>query len=244
MVSGCSNDFIDVFSGSANQAAFAKLKSAAIGITGQRWYGQSELNQYSLVAAAPAGNGYFAIQADYFGFSEYNESMLGIGYSRKISTGISLGVKANYFSQNTSGYGKASSINFEGGALFQLTPELTGGLHVYNPLSSRLSDKSEDRLPCVYKSSLGYQTSKNFLIGVSVVSEENMPVDVQAGVIYRIYDKVQLRAGVATSSGNHYAGIAIQTGLLRIDLNASYHAHLGVSPALLMQYTFTKPVEN
>ena len=76
-----SKNFVDVFSGTSNQAALAQLKTGGFGVYGERRFLLEELNQYSAVLALPTKSGTFALQGDYFGASAFNENQLGLAYA-------------------------------------------------------------------------------------------------------------------------------------------------------------------
>jgi hypothetical protein len=180
------------------------------------------------------------LQGDYFGSSAYNESQLGLAYGRKITKSIDVGVKFNYLMMNIAGYGKASTINFEVGGIIHLTDNLSAGLHVYNPLSSKLGKTGTEKTAAIYKFGLGYEVSDKVLLTTEIVKQEDMPVGVNAGVQYNLHEKVFIRSGVATTNKITYAGVGFKLNIFRLDLTASYHQQLGVTPGLLLFVNFNK----
>ena len=84
---------VDVFSFSANQASLAQLKNASAGVYGERRFLLSAANMYTAVVALPTSQGNFGLQADYFGFTNYNESQIGIAYARSLGSKLDIGIK-------------------------------------------------------------------------------------------------------------------------------------------------------
>ena len=75
---------VDVFSFTANQASLAQLKNTSAGVYGERRFLLSELNNYTAVIGLPTATGNFGIKANYSGFSDYNETQIGLAYARKL----------------------------------------------------------------------------------------------------------------------------------------------------------------
>lgn len=235
-----STQFVDVFSGASNQAALAQLKSAGLGAYSERRFLLQELNQYTAIVALPTKSGTFAIQGDYFGFSSYNESQLGLAYGRKVSNQVDIGVKINYSSVQIAGYGNAGAINFEAGSILHLSEKVHAGIHVYNPVGGNFNKNTNEKLASAYKFGLGYEPSNKFFVSTEIVKQENLPVNVNVGMQYNIQSSILVRAGISTNTNNSFAGIGFKLGMLRLDVNAAVHPQLGVTPGVLLLYQFGK----
>lgn len=233
-----SRNFIDAFSFTSNQAALAGIKSGAAGVYGENRFLISETNMYTAVVAMPTQQGNFGIQADYFGFSDYNESQVGLAYARSLGSKFDLGIKFNYYGFRATGYGSASTVNFEIGAIAHLSEKLHAGIHIYNPTGAKLSKADDEKLGSSYKFGLGYEVSDKFFVSTEIVKDEDMPVNVNAGVQYNFEKRFFVRAGIATETTNSYAGAGISWKNLRLDVSASYHPQLGFTPGLLLIVNF------
>ena len=235
----------DVFSFSSNQAALARLKDPAFGVYGESRFLLAETNMYSAVVAMPTEHGNFGFQADYFGFKNFNESQLGIAYARSLGDKLDLGIKFNYYSLTIPGYQRSSAVNFEIGAIAHLTEKVHAGIHFYNPVGGYLSKKNTEKLTSIYKFGIGYEASENFLVSAEVVKTEDFPVNVIAGVQYNFEKQFFARAGILTENGSPYAGAGIIWDNLRLDVSASYHPQLGISPGLMLIVNFnSRKIEN
>jgi hypothetical protein len=236
-----SYNFVDAFSGTSNQAALAQLRSGGFGVYSERRFSLAEFNQYSAIVALPTKqSGTFAVQADYFGYSDYNESQLGLAYGRKVAERIDVGIKLNYHSIRIAGYGNTSTVNVEVGSIFHLTDKFHAGFHVYNPVGGKLGKNTDEKLASIYKFGFGYEPSKKFFLSTEIVKEEAQPVNVNVGLQYNLQEKLFLRTGISTQTNNSYAGIGLTLGQLRLDINAAYHPQLGVTPGLLLLFNFNK----
>src|SRR6187455_2710721 len=231
---------VDVFSFTNNQASLAQMKNASAGVYGERRFMLDELSLYQLAIAVPTNSGNFGIKAGYFGFSDYNESQMGLAYARKLGNKVDIGVQFNYNGIQVSGYGNSSAINFEIGTIFHLTDKLHAGVHAYNPVGGKYGKNSEEKLASIYTVGLGYEASDKFFVSAEIEKEENQSVNVNAGMQYKFLPQFMARAGIATNTSNVYAGVGLFLKTFRLDVVASYHPQLGVTPGLMLVYNFSK----
>ncbi|HEU4859985.1 MAG TPA: hypothetical protein VFT15_09130 [Chitinophagaceae bacterium] len=230
----------DVFSYTNNQASLAQLKNASAGVYGERRFLLDELSLYQLAVALPTKSGNFGVKAGYFGFIDYNESQIGLAYARKLGTKIDVGVQFNYNGIQISSYGNSSAINFEIGAVLHLTENLHTGVHAYNPVGGTFGKNQEEKLASVYSVGLGYEASQNFFISAEIEKEESQPVNVNAGMQYKFLPQFMARVGIATNTSNIYAGVGLFLKSFRLDVVASYHPQLGVTPGIMLVYNSSK----
>jgi hypothetical protein len=235
----------DAFSFTANQAALAQIKNPVIGVYGENRFLLNATNMYSAVVALPTSQGNFGMQIDYFGFKDYNESQIGLAYARSVGTKLDIGIKFNYYSFRIPAYQSSSSVNFEMGAIVHLTDKLNVGVHFYNPVGGNLSKTNNEKLSSVYTFGIGYEASENFLVSAEIVKQEDLPVNVNAGVQYNFQKQFFVRAGINSENESPYAGAGLSWKDLRLDVSASYHPQLGLSPGLMLIVNFksTKEIE-
>jgi len=235
-----SNNHVDVLSFSNNQASLAQMKNASVGVYGERRFMLNELSLYQFAIAVPTNSGNFGVHAGYFGFSDYNESQMGLAYARKLGNKVDVGVQFNYNGIQAIGYGNSSAVNFEIGTIFHLTDKLNAGVHAYNPVGGKYGKDSEEKLASIYTVGLGYEASDKFLVSAEIEKEENQTVNVNAGMQYKFLPQFMIRAGIATNTSVLYGGASLFLKTFRLDVVASYHPQLGVTPGLLLIYDFKK----
>ena len=230
---------LDVFSAVNNQAALAQIKDPSAGVYGERRFMLDELSLYQLAVAIPTKSGNFGVKAGYFGFSEYNESQIGLGYGRKLGSKIDVGVQFNYNGIRISGYGNSSAINFEIGTILHLTDKLNAGVHAYNPVGGKYGKDQVEKLASVYTFGMGYEASAKFFVSAEIEKEEDQPVNVNAGLQYKFLPQLIARAGISTNTSNVYGGVGLMLRSFRVDVVAGYHPQLGVTPGILLIYNFS-----
>ncbi len=235
-----SKEFTDIFSFTDNQAALCALKSPSVGVYSEQKFLLKETSFYSLAFALPTSSGSFGFQTNYFGYSDYNESQLGIAYGKSLGRIVDIGVQFNYYNIRIAGYGSESTVNFEMGAMFHLTEKLHLGLHVYNPVGGKFGKNTDEKLASIFTVGAGYEASKQVFISAEIVKEENKTVNVNAGLQYMFAKQFFARAGIETQSSSPYAGVGFLLNTFRMDIAVSYHPQLGFTPGLLLIYQFNK----
>ena len=231
----------DVFSFTSNQASLAQMKNISAGVYGERRYLLSELNYYTAAVALPTSSGNFGLQTGYFGFSDYNETQIGLAYGRKLGSKLDLGVQFDYNSLQIAGYGNSSAISFQIGAIMHLTEKLNAGFHAYNPVGGKFGKDNEEKLASVYTAGMGYEASEKFFVSAEIQKEENKPVSVNAGMQYKFIPQLMVRGGICSGTSLVYVGIGLQLKTFRLDITTSHHPQLGITPGLLLLFNGKPP---
>lgn len=235
---------VDVFNFGSNQAALAQIDQTSIGVYGERRFMLNENSLYSFAAAVPTSLGNVGVNLKYDGFKNFNESQIGLAYARSLGPKLDLGVQFNYYSYQIPGYNKASTINFEIGAIAHFTEKLSGGVHVYNPVKTEIGKNSGEKLSSAYKFGLGYDASENFFASAEIIKQEDMPVNVIGALQYRFKKQFFARAGFTSETSSYFAGLGLSWSALRLDIAATYHPQLGISPAIMLATQFGKSKKN
>jgi hypothetical protein len=228
----------DVFSFTANPASLAQLKNAAAGVYGERRFLLSELNNFQAAIGLPATSGNFGIKAGYYGFTDYNETQLGLAYGRKLGSKVDIGVIFNYQGIRITGYGSNSAISFELGTILHITDKLHAGVLINNPVAGKFGKDQQEKLPTLYAFGLGFDASPLFFISAAIEKEENQPVNVNTGLQYKFLPQLLARAGISTATSSAWIGLGLILNSFRLDITSSYHPQLGITPGLLLLFNF------
>lgn len=228
----------DPFSFTNNQGALAGIKSPGIGVYGERRFLLADNSVYGLAAAFKTQLGNFGVQANYAGFTNFNENKIGLAYARSLGARLDLGIQFNYYGYRIPAYGNVSSVNFEAGAILHLTDKLNAGLHVYNPVGGKLGKTGDEKLASAYKLGVGYDATEHFYVSVETVKEEDREISVNGGVQYNFSQQFFARAGFMSDTGSGYGGVGVAWKNLRLDVSGSYHPQLGFSPGVLLIVNF------
>ncbi len=228
----------DLFSFTANQASLAQLKTAAAGVYGERRFLLNELNNFTVAAGVVTNSGNFGLKGTYSGFTDYNETQLGLAYGRKLGKKIDVGAQFNYNSIRITNYGNAAALSFEAGAVLHITEKLHAGVHINNPVGGKFGKGQEEKLSSIYTAGFGYEASEKFFFSTEIVKEEDRPINVNAGFQYKITPQIFTRIGVSSATSSGWLGVGLQLKSFRIDVSTSYHQQLGITPGLLVLYNF------
>jgi len=231
-----SGNFTDAFSFTCNQAILSSQKSISVGLYTERRFALKELNFYSLALSFPVTSGFIGIQLNYFGYTAYNESKLGIAYGKKLGKIADIGIQFDYNLIHITGYGNTIALNGEAGILLHPAEKINIGLHVYNPFGGNLGKNTGERLASIYKFALGYEASQQVCIHVEIIKEENIPVHVNAGLQYCFVKQFFAGVGIETSSTSPYGCAGLRWKNIRVDLAATYHLQLGFTPAVVFLF--------
>jgi hypothetical protein len=234
---------VDVFSFTSNQAALAQVNHAAVGIYGERRFLLSELSNYRASVAITSPSGNFGLQGGYFGFADYNESQLALAYARKLGTKMDVGVQFNYNGIKAAGYGKASAISFDAGTIFHVTDKLHTGFHVNNPVGGTFGKNADEKLPSIYTVGFGYDASKQFFFTAEIIKQEDQEVNVNAALQYKFVPQLLARLGISSATSSVWFGLGLLFHSFRLDIAASYHPQLGITPGLLIAFDFKSKSE-
>ncbi|MEM8523024.1 MAG: hypothetical protein AAGG68_00200 [Bacteroidota bacterium] len=227
--------FTDINSAFVNQAGLANLEGFAGNVFAERRFLNSPINSISGAAAAPVSFGTFAITINSFGIENYQEQKIGLAYARQLLKGLSIGVQFDYLSTNIPLYGNVGVFTFEAGLQAQLLQDLQFGFHLYSPAQIDLVE--EVPLPTIYKAGLAYTPSDKVFLIVEVEKDIDYPVRFKAGAEYQFSETFFLRTGIATQPTLASLGIGVLFNeRLAVDISASYHQILGVSPSVGVSY--------
>lgn len=226
----------DVFSFIVNPAALSNLKQNGAGVYSERRFLLNAFSQYTAVAGLQTKSGAFGLQADYFGYANYTETQLGLGYARSLGSRIDVGVKFNYYNLRIPAYTSASAVHFEAGVLLHLSDQLHAGFSVFNPVGGKLNKTTNEKIASVFRGGLGYEVSERFFISAEIIKEENKNTGVNAVLQYEIVKQLLLRAGMNTVNSQPFAGVGLRFGSFRVDVATAYHPQLGISPAVMILF--------
>ena len=234
-----SKKFTDVFSFTANPAALSQTALFGAGIFSERKFLLKELNIYTIAVAIPSAYGGIGIAARYSGFSEYNETQLGLAYGKSLGL-IDIGVQFNYSAIRIAGFGNSGVVHADAGMVWHVMEKLHTGVHIMNVVAGKLSGNKEEKPALIYKLGFGYEASDIIFISTEIQKEENKPVTLIAVLQYIVAGKFYLRGGITTATGSPWLGAGWSWKNFRIDITSSYHPQLGISPGLLLIFSDKK----
>lgn len=226
----------DAFSFSGNQASLASYKHLSAGIYGERRFMLAELGLYQFAFALPTSSGNFGLQSGYFGSSSYNQTQVGLAYARSLGK-MDVGTQFNYHQVRIQDYGNASAVNFDLGMILHISDQFQTGVHIHNPTKAGLGSGNEEKIPIIFSFGLGYDASEKLFIGTEIEKVEDQSVNINAGLQYSFDAQLFARAGISFANSVFYFGAGFLWSDFTINISASVHPTLGVTPGLLLLYS-------
>jgi hypothetical protein len=231
-----------------NTVAFAFVKHVAAAITIQNAYFISGLSSYSIAMACPFKKvGSFGFQANYFGYVLFNQTKLGLAYAKSFGENLSAAMQFNYLQTSIGdGYGSGDAITIEGGLQYKITKKLTLGLHLYNPLKSKISNLNIEALPVLFQMGIAFNFSQKGLIVLETEKDIAFKAIFKTGVEYELLKSFSLRLGLshqpAASPGTNYSvasfGFGLKIKQVNLDMASAWHSVLGFKPKITLCYKF------
>lgn len=221
----------DLWSAFNNQAGLTALTDPVAGIFAENRFLMKELGFRAGVLALPSRAGILAVSFTHFGYTAYNEWETGLAVARKFGKAFSAGLQLSYgrvkMGEN---YGQGGYAAFEAGLQVSITPELLLGMHVYNPVSPRLSGLPAGQIPAAFRMGLAWEVNPGITLTAETEKDINYKPGVRAGLEYQLNPLLHLRCGISTNPASNSFGIGIVKGVMIIDLSSSWHPVLGFSP--------------
>ncbi len=229
----------DFWSASINQAALVHYKYAAAGIYYENRFLLKELSLKGVAVILPTKRGTFGVNYSYFGYSLFNQNKVGLAYSMAFGRNFSTGIQLDWMNFHLGeDYGTKNAFTFEVGLLGKITEHMQAGIHLFNPINTKLSDYQNERIPTVINAGLAYDFSGKVLLCVEAEKNIYEKMNIKAGIEYHFISLSYFRAGISTQPSLVTFGMGLEIKHFMIDIAGSVHQELGFSPQLSIVYQF------
>lgn len=230
----------DIWSVQNNQAGLGFLKQSQVATYGENRFKLSNLNFGAIAGAVKTKYGTFGLNMNYFGYSVYSEQKFGFSYGRAFGEKFAFGFRMNYQLLAIREYGSVGTPTIEGGVLYKVNKQLITGFHVSNPTMQKLDKASTERLPTIARIGIQYLPSEKVSLLAEVQKDMELNPQVKVGAEYRVQNKLALRAGLSSNPFLNTFGLGYNYKNLQLDMAASVHPQLGISPHASLTFLFAK----
>lgn len=215
-----------------NQASLGFEKNLAAIIAYESRFLMKEYAHMSLGVVIPSTIGSFGASFWQFGNNIYRENKVGLAYARTFGDNISGALQFNYFSETIpENRDPNTSFTVEAGMFFRISEKVSGGIHVFNPLMTKLNTPGgKQQLSWIIRVGEVWHLSKQILWSVEVEKHQNYPWIIKTGLEYQPHPSLFFRAGVIGSSFQPTGGAGFHFGKFIFDIGFSYHGNLGFAP--------------
>lgn len=229
----------DFWSVNNNQAGLGFMEKSGVGFYYHNLYLVNDLNYNQLSAVLKTYRGGFGVNVSYFGYGQYNEKKIGLAYGMQLGKRFSVGAQLDYLNTYIAqNYGSKGVVTFEVGVMAKITDDVTMGAHVFNPISAKLAEYDDERIPTLLSLGLNWDLSNDFTAAVEAQSDMDHPLILKAGLEYNIMDLLYVRIGLSNNPNVFTFGAGLYYKGFRLDFSSSMHQVLGYSPQMSAQYLF------
>ena len=224
---------------SNNPAGIAQLKGWQFGLYYENdWLLRETALKSGGITKAFDGVGCLGMTISQYGWSGYNENLLGVAYARSFGPHLQIGLRADcWWLHLGEGYPDRVIPSFALGIQSQLTEKLMIGASLYNPLASRLKTANKDPLPIVIRFGGSYAFTNDFLGQCEVEKDSNAQgIRLAAGLEYVVFKRFCIRAGAQHNPDLISFGVGYVTNNLHVDVAAQMHQVLGASLQVGIRY--------
>ncbi|MEM9835321.1 MAG: hypothetical protein AAF828_02385 [Bacteroidota bacterium] len=227
--------FRDAYAAWSNPAGLAGIKKLGINLAGEQRFGLSELQLVSLGAGLKAGSGGFGLTVQSFGFSTLRENRIGLAYGRSFTARFRGGVELVGLNTSVENYESRFAATFGIGLQVDVLPNLMVGFRGFSLL--RVETAEDEFLPQLLAVGIGYRPNEKLVLLAEVHQDLDFPARFRGGMEYAISEQLDLRIGVASGPTELSFGAGFfATDHLRIEVAASYHETLGLTPGVGLAY--------
>jgi hypothetical protein len=231
----------DVWSAHHNQAGLAFVNDFAAGVSYENRFLLKEISVRGCAVALPIKAGTFGLCITNFGYTQFNENKYSLSFAKAFGDKFSAGIAMDYLTTKIAeGYGSKGVLAAEAGIIAKPIKNLSIGAHVFNPTRAKISSYDNERLPTILRLGADYNFSDKVTVAVETQKDIKYKAEFKAGIEYKAVKEFYLRIGISTNPSLSTFGFGVNLKNFKIDIAASYHQTLGISPQLSLSYTFVK----
>lgn len=210
-----------------NQAALPYNKSFSIGTSFESRFMMTEMSSKSITCILPGRPAPLGLMMIHYGNSQYSLIMGGLGSGVVLTQGLSLGVQVDVISEHCAGnYEDLVHVTFETGILGQISPEVTFGFHIFNPLAQL------NGLPSSIRTGITWSPDKSLSASLETVKISGLFLSFRGGISWQLPKSLVLRAGYSSVPSSFAFGAGFASAGLSIDMGFMLNSKTGVTPSV------------
>ena len=225
-----STTFNDVWAYHNNPGALADVNKFSVGLSYENRFLLKELQSQGVAIAIPLKVGVLSFGGNFYGYSLFRSTKVGMGYSMKLSEKFFAGVQLNYQNINIQNYGSKNAVTGEVGIYAKITEKWLLGISVFNLGRAKLSDYQDDRFSTVFRLGSSYKFSEKLLLSGEFEKDLDSPLRFKAGLEYEIVDQFFVRGGFLSSPTEVTFGFGYNLKHIRLNIGSAYERVVGWSP--------------
>lgn len=227
----------------SNPANIGFVSDIEFGFQYENRYFLPELSTKSLNFILPAGFVNSSFSASYFGYSYYNEILVGLGFSKNFSNKFSMGVQFDYMTTYFASSNKYHGAFFpQIGLNVKLTPNLHLGFSSFNPFQTHIkTEYNVKRIPLIFSLGSEYYFSPELVVRIQLDKEISSNYRLATGLEYTMLEFLTIKMGAYhTDYLVPCLGVKSNLGAFTFYLNGELHPLLGMVTMASVKYSFKK----
>ena len=216
-----------------NPAWHSFQSNSQLGISVLNQFEMKELNTIHVYGSHP--NKYLdaGLAFSHYGYEDYQINQIQAGLSKKILSGLSIGINLAYYQENSIWEEKANNqLSSDIGICYQLNESLEFAF-----LADHILHTFPDRLWNVH-GGISYKATEGCFLLAETSYGASKRFNLSIGLEYELAKQFTLRAGAHTATKTPSFGIAYQWKRWKIDTGFALHPVLGVSSIIGLNYCF------
>ncbi|SEM15456.1 hypothetical protein SAMN05216436_10276 [bacterium A37T11] len=224
---------------SSNQSGIASLRSAAIAITYEQMYLNTDIRYQSAFAAIPGQFGIIGLLVCSYGIrNAYTDLKAGLTYAKNFGPMLRMSLTGNFHQLNIVNYGSSKAFSADFGIQYQLTDNWNAGFHAANIGELSYQENVYGIIPSHYRFGTSYIMSQQVTVSADVKWQKLAGVDMLGGLEYRPIRWLNFRGGLSAHTFKEYVGFGINFQQFTMDYAAAVHSRLGLSSQMELAYGF------
>ena len=222
-----------------NQAGLAFLNKISLGFHHENKFIVPQFSLKSFAAVFPTKPGTIGFSYSYFGYSQYNETKIGLSFGKVLGKSFAAGIQLDYLHTFIAEeYGNQGNLAVEAGILVMPFENLFIGAHVFNPTRTKISSYNEERVPTIIRAGIGYKFAGKIFFGIETEKElESRPI-YKSGIEFTFLENLFIRTGISTNPTQNTFGIGYSYKGIKADLAFTFHQQLGLTPHFSLMFSF------
>jgi len=200
-----------------------------------------ELMTKEISAVAIYHQNAFQLTVEHFGFREYGELQIGMGYGRLFGKKFAIGMQFQYLFNHANRHPSIHSITFDISASYKINNRICMGFSIYNParLKRGISGKENPYLPLIFRIDFYYEMNKKLFLYSNIEKELFTYFRICCGSSYSIGKNISLLVGFCLPNPELYGGIRLMWKYIHLDICSAFDFKIGFSPSLSLIIPFS-----
>ncbi len=210
-----------------NQAAMPYSNTFSLGTSYESRFMMSALSAKTLCCIIPGRPAPLGIIMTHYGNSQYALISGGLGSAVILAEGLSLGAQVDIFVEHSAGsYRDYTYVTFEAGMQGRVSPHVTVGFHLFNPLAHL------NRLPSAVRAGVAWQPDASLTGAVEISKMSGTPLSVHTGIAWHLPHTLILRVGYYTCPSSFTFSTGVLCKGICIDAGCAVNTATGITPLI------------